>query len=87
MSSKGIFSTYGCKIAAVVLAVISAGLIIGGFFVPPVGVINSSVLTGVGELIALAVLFLAWHAIDKGMDAKLTHGSTSLEVTNDEADK
>lgn len=36
--------------------VVSIGLIIGGFFVPPLGVIDGSVITSVGLLLMFAVV-------------------------------
>lgn len=62
-----------------VFALIAVGLIIGGFFCPPMGKIDGSVLTAVG-------LLLAWHAIDKGLDARVTHGETKVEIMNDDDD-
>ena len=60
--------------------ILCAGLIIAGFCVPPMGSIDGSVLTGVGEMFAFPTLWTVWHAIDKGIDAKLTHGNTSVVI-------
>ena len=59
---------------------ICAGLIIAGFCVPPTGVIDGSVLKGVGELFAFPTLWTVSHAIDKGIDAKLKHGNTEVII-------
>lgn len=80
------------KIATIILAVISVGLIIGGFYVPPTGVIDGSVISAVGELMGFGVLFMAWEnigkAIDKGVDTKFQHGNTSVSFNNpDNEDK
>lgn len=64
------------------LAWLSAALIVGSFFVPPMGVIDPSVMAAVGELLAWGALFMAWEAIDRGIDAKWTHGDTSVELNN-----
>ena len=51
--------TKGLQWHAVAFAVclaVSIGLIVGGFSVPPKGVIDGSVLTGVGELFGFAAL-------------------------------
>ena len=72
------------KMVAMVLTIVSVGLIIGSFFVPPQGVIDGSVLAAVGELFAFAALFMAWEAVDRGVDAKVTHGNTTIELNNDE---
>lgn len=72
-----------CMAAFAVSFISSLGLIIGGFFVPPMGVIDGSVLTAVGELIAFPTILFGARAIELGYDAKWTHGNTSIEITND----
>lgn len=72
------------KIAAIILAAISVALIIGGFFVPPMGVIDGSVLTAVGLLLAFGALFAVLDAMAMGIDAKLSHNDTTIEINNDE---
>ena len=57
-----------------------AGLIIAGFIVPPTGVVDGSVLTAVGELFAFPTLWTVWHAIDKGIDAKMKIGKAEVTV-------
>lgn len=59
---------------------LSAGLIIAGFCVPPHGEIDGSVLTAVGELFAFPTLWTVWHGIDNGIDAKLRHGNTEVTI-------
>lgn len=71
------------KIAVIVLTAVSIALIVGGFFVPPMGVIDGSVLTACGILFAFAALFVAGDAIERGIDAKVTHKDTTIELTND----
>lgn len=70
------------KIVAILLTAVAVALIIGSFFVPPTGVIDGSVLAGAGELFAFAALFFAWEAVDRGIDAKITHGNTEIELNN-----
>lgn len=70
------------KIAAGLTA-IAVGLIVASFFIPPTGFIDGSVLAAVGEIFAFAALFMAWEALDKGTDAKVTHGNTTIELNND----
>lgn len=77
-------SVKSSRIAAIVLSAISVALIVGGFFVPPMGVIDGSVLTAVGLLLAFGALFAVIDALAMGVDAKLTHNNTSIEVSNDE---
>ena len=69
---------------ATVLSLSAIVLIVAGLLMPPMGVIDGSVLTAVGELFAFAALDTVWHAIDKGIDAKITHGQTTLNLTNDD---
>lgn len=59
---------------------ICAGLIIAGFCVPPTGVIDGSVLKGVGELVIFPTLRTVDKAINKGLDAKLKHGKTEVII-------
>ena len=59
---------------------LSIALIVAGFLVPPMGSIDGSVLTAVGELFAFATLFEVHVAIKKGVDAKVRHGNTELTV-------
>ena len=65
-----------------ILTLISAALIVGSFFMPPQGAIDGSVLAAVGELFGFAALFAAWEAVDRGIDAKVTHGNTTIELNN-----
>lgn len=72
----------GIRILTIVLGCIATALIVCGFFVPPMGVIDGSVFIGVGEIIAIIDSFLLWEALDKGIDAKFSHGNTSIEINN-----
>ena len=73
------------KIVAIILSAIATLLIIAGFFVPPMGKIDGSVLQGVGEIIGMISIFFAWDnisaAIDKGVGTKWQHGNTSVSIT------
>lgn len=70
-----------------ILTVVSIGLIITGFVVPPTGVIDGSVLIATGELAGLGALFEAGHAIDKGLDVKVKLKNTELEIENDKLEQ
>lgn len=75
----------GCRAetkAAIILAAISAIMLIGTALTPPMWVIDSSMLAAVGELFAFAALFKAGEAVDRGIDAKVTHGQTTIELNN-----
>lgn len=64
--------------------VVSAGLIITSFFVPPLAVIDGSVLAAVGELFAFAALGEVGAAIEKGHSASITHNNTTIEIKQPE---
>ena len=59
---------------------------IGGFFVPPMGVIDGSVLTAVGELLLFPTLLYAYRALELGYRVKFQKGETSIEVHKNEED-
>lgn len=59
---------------------ISVLLIVLSFFIPPLAVVDGSVLAATGELFAFAALGAVIHAIDTGKTATIQHGSTSLTV-------
>lgn len=68
------------KIAAYILAAIAALLIIAGFFVPPMGEIDGSVLQGAGILTGIIAIFFGWDAMEKGLGAKVSVGKASVEI-------
>lgn len=64
---------------------ISIALIVGGFFVPPIGVIDGSVLTAVGFLLMFGVIAqipTILNAVREGKSIKLTKGDFSAEVNS-----
>jgi predicted Kef-type K+ transport protein len=63
---------------------VSVGLIVGGFFVPPMGIIDGSVLTAVGELLLFPTLLYGFRAIELGLRVKFQKGETSIEISKDE---
>lgn len=65
-----------------ILSTISIGLIITSFILPPTGVIDSSVLGGVGEIMGIFAIWVVVKALDKGVDTKVTHNGTTIEVSN-----
>ena len=66
-------------------------LLITSLFIPPLGIIDSSVIAGVGELFAFAALFKLPNIIQSISDGKsvtVAHGSTSVTVASrDEEDE
>lgn len=47
---------------------------------PPQGVIDPSVIGGVGEIFAFSALWSVVYAIKKGKSAQITHGNTTVVV-------
>jgi len=63
---------------------VSIALIVGGFIIPPTGIIDGSVLTAVGLLLMFAVLaqvpsFL--KAVNEGKRIKVSKGDFSVEAS------
>ena len=65
---------------------VSIALGIGGFFCPPLGSIDGSILTFIGLLLGYATLAVAGQNLANGKDVTFKHGDTSVTV-NDEEDE
>ena len=72
------------RITFAVCFFVSVGLIIAGFFVPPMGIIDGSVLTAIGELLLFPTLLYAYRAIELGLSVKFQKGDASLEISQHE---
>lgn len=72
------------RITFAVCFFVSVGLIIAGFFVPPMGIIDGSVLTAIGELLLFPTLLYAYRAIELGLSVKFQKGDTSVEISQHE---
>lgn len=59
---------------------ISIFLIVGGAITPPPFIMDLSIFEGVGWLFAFATLGVFSRAIDKGIDARVKKGDTTLEI-------
>lgn len=68
------------NVVFIVCLLVSGGLLVAGFLVPPTGVIDPSVLTAVGELFAFAALSQLPFVIASGKGITLNHGNTSISV-------
>lgn len=78
------------QIVFVVLTAISVSLLIGGFFTPPMGKIDGSVLQAVGLLFGFSALWVAAHTIiEVYKEGKLTAkvGNASLTIENEEEER
>jgi len=60
---------------------------VGGFFVPPMGIIDGSVLTAVGELLLFPTLLYGFRAVELGMKVKFQKGETSISIHKEEEEK
>ncbi len=62
-------------------------LIVTSFFIPPIAMIDSSIFAAVGELFAFGALWVIAHALDKGYDAHVTHGNTTISIGDNPNDE
>ena len=70
-----------------VFSIIGVILIIVAFILPPLSVIDNTVLIAVGEIDGMIALGAVIKAIDKGESATFTHNNTELTINGDEDDK
>ena len=82
--TDGTRSFFLSRITFTICFVISVALIVGGFLVPPMGQIDGSILTAVGELLMFPTLLYAFRAIELGMKVKVQKGDDSVEIETDE---
>ena len=62
---------------------VSIVLMVSGFCLPPLAVIDSSVIIGVGELMGFAVIFKLPNMIQSikdGKELKIKHNETEVEI-------
>lgn len=62
-------------------------LFVGGFFVPPMGAIDGSILKAAGELLGFAALAQIPIIVHKGADVTIQHGNTSVTVSNPDGEE
>lgn len=67
-------------------SIIGVILIIVAFILPPLSVIDNSILIAVGELDGMIALGAVIKAIDKGESATFTHNNTSITISKEEGD-
>ena len=69
-------------------SIIGVILIVTAFLLPPLSVIDNSVLIAVGEINGFAALGAVIKAIDRGSSASIKHNNTELTINNnDEEDE
>lgn len=74
------------KIAFWICLGISTALLVSSFVIPPTGVIDPSVLRGVGEIFAFSVLYVVIEALNRGTDVTLQKGDVNLHLNNPDKD-
>ncbi|MBO4906234.1 MAG: hypothetical protein J5486_04245 [Bacteroidaceae bacterium] len=73
---------HACKLTFAVSFTVAILLIVAGFIVPPMGIIDGSVLTAVGELVIFPALAFGMRAVELGYDLRLVRGTTSMEFSS-----
>lgn len=74
------------KISFTLCLLVSISLIVGGFLVPPTGIIDGSVLKAMGMLILFAVIDMIPKILTAEKNIKISKGDISIDV-NDGKDK
>ena len=72
------------KYIFIVCLAMSIILFISGFFCPPMGVIDGSVLTAGGILLGFATLAVAGQNLANGKDVIFHHGETEVTIGDNE---
>ena len=67
-----------------ILTISSILLIIASFIIPPLGIIDGSVLAAVGEIEGLGVLWIVLRAVEKGTGASFKKGDVEVDIKEKE---
>lgn len=70
------------RIAFWLCPIVAIGLFVGGFFMPPQGVIDGSVLQASSVLLGFYTMMQLPAVISSAKTTKITHGDTTIEVDN-----
>lgn len=65
-------------------SIIGVILIIVAFILPPLSVIDNSVLIAVGEINGMIAIGAVIKSIDKGRSASIKHNGTEVTITGDD---
>ena len=65
-----------------ITTIAAIALFVGGFFVPPMGIIDGSVLKAGGILLGFGSVAQVPLLAKRGADVTIQHGQTSLTVNN-----
>ena len=77
---------HAAKVVFYICLFSAIGLLIGGFFAPPIGIIDNSLLAAVGLLLLFAVVAIWGRSIDLGRRATFQKGDLTLQIEGDEAE-
>lgn len=61
-------------------------MLVGGFFCPPIGSIDSSVIQAVGLLFAFGVIAQLPILIEVAGEVRIQRGDTTIEISKDDDD-
>ena len=78
--TDGTRSFWLSRVTFIICFFVSVGMIVSGFIIPPCGVIDGSVLQGVGLLLLFPTLLYAFRAIELGINVKFSKGDASIEL-------
>lgn len=67
--------------------IVALGLLIASFFIPPLSIIDGSVIAAVGEIFAFAALGEVVAAVERGHSASISHGSTTIEIKKEDEEE
>lgn len=67
--------------------ILASALFVGGFFCPPMGVIDGSVLKAGGILLAFAALGVAGQNLANGKEVTFHHDNTDITIGDEDNDK
>ena len=65
-------------IAEIATGITAFGLLIGGFLLPPPGIIDQSVIQAAGEIMGFAAIWMAPKAITAGKNIKIEKGAVTI---------
>ena len=68
----------------IICLIVSLGLIVTSFFIPPLAIVDGSVLAAVGEIFGFAALGEVAAAIERGHSASITHNNTTIEIKKED---
>lgn len=74
------------KYILIACLILAAAMFVGGFFCPPMGIIDGSVLKAGGILLGFAALAVAGQNLANGKEVTFNHGETEVKISNDEED-